>query len=395
MKSYNYIGIDNNGARCKGTIEAASFSEACSKLSDIHIIKVEKPFMERLRDIATYQRSHEKDIGRFLKGLAMLLRSGQNISRSLEVLKISFPKWDLNTVSRNISQGVSLGEALQSIFHKRYDFLNILSFKWGSQEYIEVIQNTADHIKHKEDLKKSITKALFYPMTVLAVSILSLLVLVVYVLPQYSSIFSNMDIKIPALTQAIIAIGTFILDYGNIMLLVLLSVVVVFIISLSFEKGRDSIDVFTFKLPFFGNIKRYMLLQRFAKVLSLLLGAGIPLNNALKAASNTIASNYLSQILNRIGAKIKQGTSFGTAIAKEKFFPDIVSEMAVIGEESSDLSKVMSELSGSFEDEAKYQIERFAMIAEPLAILIVGLIVAVFVIGMFMPIIELTRVLQQ
>lgn len=325
-------------------------------------------------------------VGDFTEGLGMLLRAGLPVDRAVASLIDASEEPGqrelLETVEREIREGRSLSKALrgfESVFGRLYISLIQAGELSGNLE--ASIERLCEYLESQRLLRERIVNALIYPVILLVVTILSILVLMVVVMPKFRQLFDDMEAELPAVTQAFLSISDFLRDYGSLISGLLLALVVLAFAARRNPAACASADRLLLRLPWIGELVHKVQIARYAETLSMMLACGIPIQKSLGASNQVVGNHWLRQQLTIAADEIKEGSSFNDAIGR--YFPALTRQMVKIGEQSGNLDQTLGNISRAIQHDVSRTIQRLIGVFEPLIIVTLGLIVAA-VIGSIM-----------
>jgi type II secretory pathway component PulF len=402
MKQYIYKISDKNGFFHKGKLLANSEKEAKEKLTintNNYLISIKQnSFYIPLKFEFSKPKIKPDEIIIFTRQLNMLFSAGMSIQQCLSIIRtliknISFKKI-LHDIYNNINIGQSFSQSLaihNNIFGNDYIALVKAGEKSGS---LGIILNDIYELRMWDKyLRKKIISALRYPVIVLSIAFCALIGMFRFVVPKFASMFAKLKGDLPAATKVIMKISNFITSYGLIILIAAILLVSAIVLAYKKTKAKYVIDHLFIKTPLFGTLYYKFLIARFCKIFSILYGQGMPIIEALsitkQISNNSVYQNDLDNIIN----SLKNGCSIREATQNTKLFNGIVSQMAAIGERSSNLDTMLSKLGELFSDDIEYILDNFFTYLEPVFIIIIGLIILALSLGIFLPMLKMTTAL--
>jgi type IV pilus assembly protein PilC len=298
-------------------------------------------------------------------------------------------------IKADIEGGTSLHESLG----KRplyFDDLYVNLVEAGEQA--GALENLLDKIatyKEKtEALKKKIKKALFYPAAVLVVAVIVTLILLIFVIPQFESLFKGYGADLPAFTQMVINMSRFVQDQG--WLLIIFAVGAVFAFQYFYKRSRamrELLDRLSLKMPVIGPILTKAAIARYARTLSTMFSAGVPLVEALESVAGATGNIVYSQAVLRMKDEVATGQRLQRAMENTGLFPNMVVQMIAVGEESGSLDEMSGKVATFYEQDVDNAVDAMSSLLEPLIMAILGVLVGGLVIAMYLPIFKLGAVI--
>jgi type IV pilus assembly protein PilC len=253
-----------------------------------------------------------------------------------------------------------------------------------------VLDTVATYKERIESIKGKIKKALFYPATVLVVAFVVMLILLVFVVPVFQGIFSSAGVALPAFTQMVVTLSEFMQHYW----LLVLGVLIVGIVGILMaykrsEKMAHAVDRMSLKIPIIGNILRQSAIARFARTLGVTFAAGVPLVEALDSVAGATGSVVYGQAIRKMRDDVAVGHQMHLAMAQTNLFPNMVTQMVSIGEESGALDKMLFKVAEFYEEEVSNAVDTLSTLLEPLIMVVIGILVGGMVIALYLPIFKL------
>ncbi|QDP72537.1 type II secretion system F family protein [Legionella israelensis] len=398
MITFQYEGINRSGEKTKGEIEARSMAIAKADLRRQGIIT--KKVIKKRKSL--FDRANKKitqaDITVFSRQLATMIEAGIPLVQSFDIVakgQSNKRVQDLiNTIKNDVETGLTLAESLAK--HPAYFndlFCNLVDAgeKSGS---LEVMLNKVATYKEKiESIKKKIKKALTYPIAVMVIAFLVTAGLLIFVVPQFESLFQGFGADLPAMTRMVIRLSETFQAYWYIIFGVLALAVYAFIYaknhSPNFAQGVDRVML---KFPVIGPILEKAAIARFSRTLSITFAAGLPLVDALKSVAGATGNILFAKATDKIREEVSTGQQMQLAMENTHMFPNMVVQMVAIGEESGALEQMLSKVADFYEEEVDNAVDSLSSLLEPLIMAILGILVGGLVVAMYLPIFKLGSV---
>lgn len=398
MITFQYEGINRSGEKTKGEIEARSLAIAKADLRRQGIIT--KKVIKKRKSL--FDRANKKitqaDITVFSRQLATMIEAGIPLVQSFDIVakgQSNKRVQDLiNTIKNDVETGLTLAESLAK--HPAYFndlFCNLVDAgeKSGS---LEVMLNKVATYKEKiESIKKKIKKALTYPIAVMVIAFLVTAGLLIFVVPQFESLFQGFGADLPAMTRMVIRLSETFQAYWYIIFGVLALAVYAFIYaknhSPNFAQGVDRVML---KFPVIGPILEKAAIARFSRTLSITFAAGLPLVDALKSVAGATGNILFAKATDKIREEVSTGQQMQLAMENTHMFPNMVVQMVAIGEESGALEQMLSKVADFYEEEVDNAVDSLSSLLEPLIMAILGILVGGLVVAMYLPIFKLGSV---
>jgi type IV pilus assembly protein PilC len=330
----------------------------------------------------------------FNQELVVLLKSGLPILQVLETVTERLESGRLLEVMREIQDDVKGGAILSEAFGKFPRFfppLYIASFRAGEQtgELPVTLGRYIAYQHRAEKLKAKIKSASFYPAILVSFVVVVVLFLMLWVVPTFTQIYADSGAELPLATRIIIQVAD-VLTEG--LPIVIPTVIVVFYLlrsALTTDKGRMFRDRLKLKSPFFGTLFLDYALSSFCRTLGTTLLSGIPIVQALQMSKGTLDNSVFEDKMSIVIKRVQEGVSLSDALEQTMFFPGLALRMIGVGETSSSLSEMLSDVADYYEDEVERRLDRLSTLIEPVLMLAMGLLVGAIVVAMYLPIFQM------
>ena len=390
MPAFSYKAVGRDGKAQQGVIEADALDLATRQLRarGLPPLKIQEGDGQEQAKPPTRQ-----EVLSMTSELSVLLRAGLPLDRALKVLIDMDGQPRMRAVLSELLKAVKGGKSL-SLALQPYDtifgsfYLSMVRAGEASGQLSSVLERLVEHLESAKATRDSIVSALIYPAILLVVAVLSVVVMLGFVVPQFETLFNDMGEALPAMTKAVIAAAEFIKAWGlllGVLVAVLGLVIQRWAVS---EQGKTVLDTRLLALPIAGNIAFEYEMAKFARTVGTLLGNGVSLLKAIQIANETVGNLPLKEGLNVLPAAVKAGKRMSVALEETKMFTPMVIQMTRVGEESGRLDDMMLELASVFEDHVASGVKRLLTLLEPVLILTMGFIIALIIISILMGILS-------
>lgn len=417
MPVFQYTALDAKGNEVKAEIEALSSKEAISKIRSKGLfptkVRAQGAAKKTKAEAAAAPRRRRsggkvktKQITQFARQLSTLQDAGLAILRSLRILeeqqKSGTLKRVIGYVADDIEGGSTLSEAMAK-HPKTFNrlFVNMVAAGEVGGVLDVILARVADFMEKSERLKSKIKGAMVYPVVVMTVAFLIVLGLMIFIIPTFSQVLTDMsDGKqgLPALTQGLLNISQWLLGNKGLNAgLVAISpffVIMFFKFLRRFRYGRYALDWLKLHLPVIRRLVYLTTVARWTRTLATLIGAGVPILEAINITRETADNEVYSAMLGKVHQAIRQGDTFANPLRQSKTVDSIVVNMVDVGEETGDLDKMLMKVADNFDEEADVMVGAMMSLLEPIMIVSLGLIVGTIVVAMFLPMVKVIQVLM-
>jgi len=390
---YVWEGTDKKGKRIKGKMLAVSEAAVKADLRRQGVLA--KKVRKEIQLFKSGKKITSEDIALFARQLATMLQAGIPMVQCFDIIgnghdKPSMQKLVL-AVKADVEAGTSLHEALGK--HPLYFddlFVNLVEAGEHAGALETLLDKIATYKEKTEALKKKIKKALFYPAAVLAVAVIVSVILLVFVIPQFESLFKGFGADLPAFTQMVINLSRFVQDQGWWMLIVFGAGVYAFLyFKKRSRKMRQFLDRMMLKAPVIGPIMVKAAIARYSRTLSTMFAAGVPLVEALTSVAGATGNIVYEDATLRIRDEVSTGQRLQRSMESTGLFPNMVIQMIAVGEESGSLDQMAAKVADFYEADVDAAVDAMSSLLEPLIMAILGVLVGGLVIAMYLPIFKL------
>jgi type IV pilus assembly protein PilC len=410
MPIFQYEALDSQGVGIKDEIEALSQKEAVSKIRNMGYF----PTKVRARGVGRKAAAKAaakpkprrgaggkvkvKFITQFARQLSTLQDAGLPILRSLRILqeqqKSGTFKRVIGYVADDIEGGSTLSEAMNR-FPRTFNrlFVNMVAAGETGGVLDLILSRVADFMEKAQRLKSRVKSAMVYPIVVLTAAFSILLLLMWKVIPQFTSVLTEMTEgeELPKLTQIVLGISNWIAYRWGWAVLIGVPFGIVFILRVvrTFRVGRFVLDTIKLKLPVMGQLSGKVAVTRWTRTLGTLIGAGVPILDAINTSRETAGNEVYANMLGNVHNSIRQGDTFAGPLRQSKTVDLIVSNMVSVGEETGDLDKMLLKVADNYDEQVDVMVGSLMSLLEPIMIVVLGLIVMTIVLSIFLPMIKI------
>lgn len=409
MPTFKYEALDSQGVTIKDEVEALSQKEAVSKIRNMGYFPTKVAGAGAVRRTAAaaaarpkrrrgaHGRVKIKAITQFARQLSTLQDAGLPILRSLRILeeqqKAGNLKRIIGYVADDIEGGATLSEAM-SRYPRCFDRLLVGMVAAGETGGVLdlILSRVADFMEKTQKLKSRVKSAMIYPIVVLGAAFLILLGLMTFVIPRFEVVLKEMiGEDLNPVTRTVLAISSWIAyDFGW---LILLGVPFGFVLVVKMAKnvkiGRVILDTIQLRIPVIGQLSRKVAITRWTQTLGTLIGAGVPILDAINVTGETAGNEVFTNMLNRVHNSIRQGDTFATPLRQSKTVDLLVSNMVAVGEETGDLDKMLLKVADNYNEQVDVLVNSLMSLLEPIMVLVLGGIVMTIVLSIFLPMIQI------
>lgn len=397
MPTFKWEGVDKRGKKMIGEIRAKNVNLAKADLRK-QGINPNKVAEKKASYFAKKGKISAQDIATFSRQIATMMSSGVPMVQAFDLIasgtKNAALADMLNDIKSNIEGGSSLAEAIgRHPFYFDELYRNLVKAGESAGVLDTVLDTIASYKENIEALKGKIKKALFYPAAVIAVAIVVSAVLLIFVVPQFKTVFEGFGADLPAFTLMVINLSEFVVSYWW---LILLAGIAAGFASIQLYKRSPSFQHmmarFMLKLPVIGGILHASAVARFSRTLALTFKSGVPLVEALETVAGATGNIIYAQAVLKMKEDVAVGYTLATSMKQVQLFPVMVEQMTAIGEEAGALDTMLFKVAEFYEREVNNAVDTLTSLLEPFIIVIIGSMVGSLVIAMYLPIFKLGAV---
>lgn len=398
MKRFNYKAKDKAGRLVTGEVEAANQREAARLVrgKGFYVISVTPKIDNPFSLIRRFQeRITPRDTSTFTRQLSTMINSGLPITEALLILR-SQSKGSMQKIVGQILADVEAGESLSTamgrhpkVFSTTYMALVKSGEVGGVMD--AVLLRLADNLEKQEEFNGKVKGALIYPAIIVVGMIIVAVIMMIFVIPRLTSLYADFNAVLPLPTRILIGISDFTIKYWYVVLTLLGGGLYGLKLYRATPAGKRKIDALMFKVPVFGELQKQIVLTELTRTLSLMVGAGVPILEALTITSDVVSNSLISDALKDASKQVEKGFPIAFSFARHPdAFPFILSQMIAVGEETGKMDEVLTKVSHIFEVESDEKVKGLTASIEPIVMVVLGLGVGFLVIAVILPIYNLT-----
>jgi type IV pilus assembly protein PilC len=338
------------------------------------------------------------DISVFARQLATMLAAGIPMVQAFEIVSTGNDKPAMQKLILDIKSDVEGGTSLHESLAKhplQFDdlFVNLVQAGEQAGALESLLDKVATYKEKTEALKKKVKKALFYPAAVLTVAVVVTVILLIFVIPQFESLFKGFGADLPAFTQWVIDLSRFVQAKGIFIAMVAAGAIYAFAyFHKRSRKMRQALDRMALKFPIIGPILNKSAIARYARTLSTMFSAGVPLVEALESVAGATGNIVYEDAVMKMRDEVATGQRLQRAMESTGLFPNMVISMIAVGEESGSLDEMSGKVASFYEAEVDNAVDSMSSLLEPLIMAILGVLVGGLVVAMYLPIFKLGSV---
>jgi type IV pilus assembly protein PilC len=392
MPIYKWEGKTAKGVMKKGEMEAPNESAIRIHLRQQNIIptKVASKGKEIRISLPFGKKVKQRSIAVFTRQLATMIDAGLPLVQSLEILSQQQESKVFKNIIREIREDVEGGSTFAgalkkhpATFNELYTNLVVAGEEGGILD--NILTRLANYIEKSEALKKKVKSALIYPATIVGVAIIVVIVLMIFVIPVFETMFKSAGQSLPLPTLIVLTMSKLIKKY---VIILIPALVLLFYLGRKYyqtQNGRAVIDRLLLKLPVFGPLFRKIAVARFSRTLGTLVSSGVPILDGLTIVSRTSGNRTIETAILNARASIREGETIAEPLNRSKIFPPMVIQMISVGESTGALDSMLSTIA-DFYEEVDIAVSNLTSLLEPFLMIFLGVVIGGVVISMYLPI---------
>jgi len=406
LKSFEYSTRNPAGKIVKGKLEAPTEGAAVAKLGGMGLtpvtIKESSAGTGLNRDInlgAFSKGVGLKDLAVMTRQLSTMITAGLTLLKALSILSEQTENKKLAEVLGKVTHDIEVGSSLSDAMAKypiEFPPLMINMVRAGEVGgFLDgALDSVAQNFEKEAKLRSTIKSAMAYPVMVLALSGVAVILMLTFIVPVFKTMFEGLGSELPIPTQILVTLSE------GMVWFIPLAVVVGVVFSVWWRKNKNAeavvrvLDPIKLKLPVFGGLMKKIAVARFTRNLSNMIGAGVPILQALAIVGETSGNWVISQAAKRVADSVRQGKSIAGPLAEEPVFPAMVVQMIAVGEDSGSLEIMLSKVSDFYDDEVQATTEALTSLIEPLLIAFLGVVVGGMIVALYLPIFGIASAVQ-
>lgn len=393
MSIFKYVAETSDGKSKKGTIVGLSEAEAFTRLrrrdlTPSELIDITNSFESKVNLFIAPIKT--KDLVIFARQFSVMISASVTVTESLSILIDQTNNLSLKNMVSEIAFEVDSGSFLSDAFAKRPKifsdfFVNIVRSGESSGKLDEVLDYLADEMEKSYDMSAKIKGAMIYPVFILVALVGVAVVLMLYVIPNLTSMLTESGARLPLATRIVIGTSNFMKSY--IILIILFIAGLTFLVRLYLKtySGKRNIDILKLKMPIFGKLFQYIYLMRFTRSLSTLLKGGVTITRSLEITAEVVGNTIYRELILETLESINDGNSLAVVLEASSYVPKMVPQMIAVGEKTGKIDTVLDRITSFYTRESSNMLDNLSKLMEPLIMVLMGVGVGIMVAAIILP----------
>ncbi len=394
MLQLHFRAVTPDGRRRTGVLTAPDEAAAARELRRQGLIPLYvglAPQERRELRLPALRFGRRRDVLFFTQELSTLLNAGVPLDRALSIVAELSERAEFREVVEDVLRALKAGKSLADSFATRpayfpQIYVNMVRAGEASGSLAPIFERLAEYEKTRDELRSYIVSSLVYPALLTLVGAGSIFVLMYYVVPRFAAAFAASNIRIPAMTQALLDASTLVQAYGLWALAALAAALAAFRVYIGSPAGRYWWDGLQLRLPLLGVALRKAQTAQFARAMGTLIANGVPLVQSIQIARGILTNRRMADALELVAQGVKRGEGVSAPLAATGMFPPLLAHLLTIGEETGRLDVMFLRAAEIYEADTRAAIKRFTSLFEPLIILVMGVAVGALILSMLMAI---------
>ncbi|HOX41822.1 MAG TPA: type II secretion system F family protein [bacterium] len=398
MTRFLYKAKNNKGEIVTGTVKAQNEAEAEKALFE-HNLVASEIIPERQIPVLSFLKGRisVKEKAMFTRQLSTMLSAGLSLTKAITILAKQTQNERLREIFLDIYRDLQEGFTFSSALSKHPEafdrvYISVVNSGESTGKLDVVLNELAGQLENDSSFISKVKSALYYPAFIFVAMIVAGGVMMVYVIPKLTEVFEQSGKELPIVTRIIIAISGFLQSWWWIILLLIIGGSIAFRYWSMTDSGSRTINQVQLRIPFLKKVYEGLYMYRFTRVMSMLIGAGVPLLDALRIGASVIDNVIYEESLMVVANQVERGVAFSNPLLKDPLFPPIIGHMVSVGEETGELDKVLGKVASYYEESTNDITKAISSIIEPFVLIMVGLAVAVLVFAIYLPIYQVNQV---
>ena len=395
MPTFVYDVIDTSGNNVKGRMEAESEGAVLSRLHEqrLHVLGISEHKTSGLMSIGTKKAAGTPKLQSlvvFSRQFATMVDAGLAVLKCLDILEQQTKdlplKAALGVIKRDVQTGVSLGESLAkhpTCFSKLY--VNMIRAAELGGILDTILDRLSQFLEKEQEIRQKVKSALTYPVIVLVFAMIILFAMFMFILPTFKQMFSDMQAKMPPMTEALFGISDFMVHNWYVFVFAPLMGFIGLKQYAKSPEGRYKLDYIKLKVPIMGELVLKLSVARFCRTFGTLLSSGVPMMRAIEIVAETAGNEVLTKAIQETKTALREGSRLSPPLVKSGLFPPMVTHMIDIGEETGRMSEMLVKVAEFYEQEVDATVKALTSLIEPILIVFLGVIVGFIVISIMGP----------
>lgn len=392
MKKFTYRCMRSDGKKIEETYEAESREDVVSMITSLgyYPLKIEEIKSKQIGVINIGNKVKAKDLSLFCRQMYTMIDAGISINNSLSMLSKQITNKRLRQIIGEMEEDVKKGEMVSDSMKNYTDvfpplLISMVQSGEASGNLDEMFRRMADHFEKENRINSKVKSAMIYPIVLSIVAILAVSIIMIFVMPTFKSIFDEEGVELPVITKFLIGMSNFMSSHILIIILVVVAIIVTIAKFKKSDKGYEFFSKLKLKFPVIKDLTTKTIVSRFTRTLSTLISSGISIVDAMPIVEGVLRNKVAEEEMAKIKERVVRGDGLSAPLKDSPVFPDMLSSMIRIGEESGSLDDMLSKTADFYDEEVENAITTATSLLEPVLIVIMGVVIGTIVISIMLP----------
>lgn len=396
MAKFKYRAMSGNGKKIEGNHVANSRDEVIQMITSngYYPLMIEEVVESTNIELGFGEKVTTKDIAIFCRQLYTMIDAGVSINRSLNIMANQLTNKKLRKVTSQIEEDVKKGEMLSAAIKKHNDVFPQLLISMVESGEISgnldtMMLRMSTHFEKENKLNNKIKSAMTYPIVLGIVAICAVMFIMTFVMPTFIEMFESEGVVLPLSTQILINLSSILQENILFIIIIFICLFVVFKFYSRTEHGIYTISKLKLHLPIIGELNKKIIVSRFTRTLSTLIASGVSLVHSLPVVAGVLGNKIAEDAINKVREEVTKGEGLSEPIKEAGIFPEMLSSMINIGEETGQLDEILNKTADFYDDEVEQAIQTTTALIEPLLIVVMGIVIGFIVISIMLPMFDM------
>lgn len=396
MAKFKYRAMSGNGKKIEGNHVANSRDEVIQMITSngYYPLMIEEVVESTNIELGFGEKVTTKDIAIFCRQLYTMIDAGVSINRSLNIMANQLTNKKLRKVTSQIEEDVKKGEMLSAAIKKHNDVFPQLLISMVESGEISgnldtMMLRMSTHFEKENKLNNKIKAAMIYPIVLGIVAICAVMFIMTFVMPTFIEMFESEGVVLPLSTQILINLSSILQENILFIIIIFICLFVVFKFYSRTEHGIYTISKLKLHLPIIGELNKKIIVSRFTRTLSTLIASGVSLVHSLPVVAGVLGNKIAEDAINKVREEVTKGEWLSEPIKEAGIFPEMLSSMINIGEETGQLDEILNKTADFYDDEVEQAIQTTTALIEPLLIVVMGIVIGFIVISIMLPMFDM------
>lgn len=401
MKVFKYRAMKSDGTKVEGRYECISRDDAISMItsSGYYPLKIEEIVESKPIELKVFDKVTTKDLAIFCRQFYTMLDAGVSIVNCLDILCTELPNRKLRGILTSIGEDVKKGELLSVSMARHKKIFPQLLIKMVESGEIsgnidEMMLRMSTHFEKENKINNKVKSAMIYPAVLSLVSIVAVIFIMTFIVPTFIGMFQDENMTLPLITKITIGISSFLSNNIILLTIILIALIIAFNLYKNTPNGMKVISKLKLELPVIGTLNKKIIVSRFTRTLATLMSSGVSLIHALPTIAGVVDNTLAEESILKIRERVVRGDSLSSVVKEDELYPNMLSSMIKIGEESGSLDNILNKTADFYEDEVEQAVQTATALLEPILIVFMGLTIGFIVISVMLPMFDMYSQMQ-